>query len=178
MLRVDVGEWAIGRQKVQTMSKVYPHTKFVHWLSIYKLCPEFVKNCAITTDEGIKFCSLSKVSPSPMFVQSITFCPLNIIHWTKSGQMLDCQVQSLSIQLINGQELYKLCISLDGEWTEPVLIILLDRHLTGLGQRLDSDWIWCPISVQPSKVQEYPDMIYRTGRKSYTPVGAAPGIVR
>ena len=93
-----------------------------------------------------------------MFVQSITFCPLNIIHWTKSGQMLDCQVQSLSIQLVIGQELYKLCISLDGEWTEPVLIILLDRHLTGLGQRLDSDWIWCPISVQPSKVQEYRSM--------------------
>ena len=102
-----------------------------------------------------------------MFVQSITFCPLNIIHWTKSGQMLDCQVQSLSIQLINGQELYKLCISLDGEWTEPVLIILLDRHLTGLGQRLDSDWIWCPISVQPSKVQEY------RFSTSYTTNGAA-----
>ena len=46
----------------------------------------------------------------------------------------------------------------DKYWTDLVCGGPLDRHLTEFWQRLDKDWISCPISVQPTVGEEYPNM--------------------
>ena len=101
----------------------------------------------------IRVNSLSKTYVCPDYVQ-IQKIPLVVLR-TMSRQILDFYVQSLSKSLLHGQELYIHWTDIVLDWTDSLLFLSLDRHLTGFGQALDRDWIWCPISVQPPIVKEY-----------------------
>ena len=126
------GSWAMdGRwagNKVQTMSKACPCAKFVHWLAMYKVCPEFVKNYTITTDKGMK----SNHCPKSVQVQ----CLSNVKCFDLWTHYLE---QSLDKYWISMSNLCPISTLLDGNCTNSVL------HWTESGQSLYLMFYWTDI---------------------------------
>ena len=131
---------------------------------MYKLCPEFVHVQWVSNICPMCQFHLSKtqnVNPEFIFLK-YKFCPKFV--QMKNGTIFYCSGQALDNLWIS---LSNLCPSVDeldrgltglglfwdGDLTDPLHGLFLDSPWTGIGQGLDKRWIFCPISVQPTKVQ-------------------------
>ena len=97
--------------------------------------------------------------PIPMSVQSLSTLK-NCTFFNFSGQALDRLWIRLSSPCPSDVDLDVRLTGLGPSWdralTNPLQDLFLDRHWTGLGHRLDKDWILRPVSVQPTIGQLYP----------------------
>ena len=131
--------------------------------------------CSINPDL-VQILSMSKVCPISVqiifFIQKlkmrtlITFSQVQYLTSVKKcnifdflGHSLDNLYSCLSKCLGSGHILDWVLTGL-GQWldrplTWPVIGLTLDWTLTGIRQSLDRTWIFCPTSVQPTKVQLY-----------------------
>ena len=95
---------------------------------MYKVSPEYVH---------IK--SLSRLCPIVKSVSCLKMCLDN--DWTKFGFPSPISVQTHLLMTEFWQPLYLY-------WTGYGQTLYMDRLLTDIWQRLDRDWIFCPMSVQ------------------------------
>ena len=121
--------------------------KYVKSLSISNDCPESVQHLICFICQKVKIQAKSRYCPSaslsrvcPIF----KFCFFTSFYWTMCGQMPDFQVQSLSKSLILDRHLTGNGHRLDRPCILPAFGQTLDKARTEIGQRLDFLSTLCP----------------------------------